>query len=186
MKITFVLACITIIVGLIVYMIFYKKKKNMKKDISFALFIGIIAITVLIYPLQQDYKNTFVRIFASFIYALRCSGMGQNLQLLSKIDLSTVSGSVYFVLINTLFVIMPILTISFILSFIESALEKISLKLLKNKNLHIFSCINEKTLLIAKSLNNEKDSKIIFAGVDDKSKISRFKCNKCERKNYKY
>ena len=172
MKTTFILAFLTIIIGFTIYFIFYRKKKNIKKNIFIALFTGVIAITFLVYPLQQDYENVFTRILASFVYALRCAGMGQNLQLLSRIDMNVTNGYVYFIFMNSLFLIMPIITAGFILSFLENVFAKICFALFKNKELHVFSDVNDKSLLIAKKLQNLKNVKIIFTNVADKSKIN--------------
>ncbi len=172
MKITFALACITIIVGFIIYFIFFRTKKNLKSNIFIALLTGVIAITILVYPLEKDYEVVYTRILASFFYALQCAGMGQNLGILSGINMNTTNGYIYFIFINVLFIIMPIITVGFILSFIENIFVKICLFLFKNKELHIFSEVNDKSLLLAKKMQNTKNVKIIFTNVIDKSKIN--------------
>ena len=171
MKITFALAFITIIIGLITYFIFFRKKKNIKSNMFIALQTGIIAIALLVYPLEREYENIFIRILASYSYAIRCAGMGQNLQLLSRIDVSTTNGNLYFIFMNTLFLIMPIITAGFILTFLENIFMKLRFTLMKNKELHIFSAVNDKSLLLAKKLQNKENAKIIFTDVIDKSKI---------------
>ena len=171
MKITFALAFITIIVGLIIYFISFRKKKNLKSNMFLALQIGIIAIAILVYPLEKEYENIFVRILASYSYGLRCAGVGQNLQMLSRIDTSTVNGDIYFTFMSILFLIMPIVTAGFILTFLENIFMKLRFALLKNKELHIFSAVNDKSLLLARKLQNKKNAKIIFTDVIDKSKI---------------
>ena len=171
MKITFALAFITIITGLIIYFICFKKKKNIKSNMFIALQTGIIAIAFLVYPLEKEYENIFIRVLASYSYAIRCAGMGQNLQLLSRIDVTTTNGNIYFIFMNTLFLIMPIITAGFILTFLENIFMKLRFALLKNKELHIFSAVNDKSLLLAKKLQNKENAKIIFTDVIDKSKI---------------
>jgi len=172
MKITFVLASITVFIGIILYFVFFRKKKNIKNNTFIALFIGMIAMTFLVYPLEQEYENIFTRILASYVYALRCAGMGQNLQLLSRIDMTTRNGQLYFIFMNTLFVIMPIMTVGFILTFLESVFTKISFLFAKNKELHIFSEINEKSLLIAKKLQNAHHVRILFTSVTEKGNVN--------------
>lgn len=171
MKITFILASITSIIGLIIYFIL-RKKRNIKNSMFIALLTGVIAITFLVYPLEEEYENIFTRIMASFIYAMRCAGMGQDLQLLSKIDMNVKNGYIYFIFMNILFVIMPIITAGVILSFLENILEKISFRLLRNKDLHIFSEVNEKSLLIAQKLEDIKSARIVFTNVTDKNKVT--------------
>lgn len=181
MKITFALACITIIVGLIIYFIFFRKKKNIKYNIFIALLTGVIAMTFLVYPLEQEYENVFTRILASLFYAIQCTGTGQDLELLSKIDMNVTNGYIYFIFINALFLIMPLITVSFILTFLENIFVKICFVLLKNKELHIFSDVNDKSLLLAKKLQNTKNVKIIFTDVVDKSKINMKSINMKEK-----
>ena len=148
MKITFTLAFITIIVGIIIYL--YFRKKQIKNNMFLLLLTGVIAITILVYPLNNDYKIIYTRILASFFYALKCAGMGQNLGILSGINMNTTNGYIYFIFINLLFIIMPVITVGFILSFIENTYAKICLFFNKNNELHIFSEVNNKSILIAK------------------------------------
>ena len=171
MKINFILAIITIILGIIIHITILKKNKNFKHNIFLALLTGVIAITILIYPLQQQYTNTYTRILASFFYAIKCAGMGQNLEILSKIDMNGITGYFYFILLNILFIIMPIIAVGFILSFLEDVFVKTRLSLIKNKELHIFSEINEKSILLAKKLQN-KNTQIVFTNINDKNKLN--------------
>jgi len=172
MKTNFVLAIITIIVGIFIHITILKKKKNFKNNIFIALLIGVISMTILIYPLEQEYTNAYTRLLASFFYAIKCAGMGQDLDILSTIDMNGIAGYFYFIFINILFIIMPILTVGFILSFLEDVFVKIRLSLVKNKEIHIFSEVNEKSILLAKRLQNKKNIQVVFTNVADKSKIN--------------
>ena len=161
MKTYFILGIIVIIIGIICYCIINKKNKSIKNNISIILFTGIITVTILIFPLM-DYKNIFTKLMASFFYAIRCAGMGEDLKILSQIDMTTRVGELYFILLNILFVTMPVVAVGFILSYIEDIYVKIRLCLIKNKELNIFSDINEKSLLIAKEIQNKKNKQVIF------------------------
>ena len=171
MIIAFNLSIIVILLGIITYILFIRKKKNIKYNIFLALLISILALTFLIFPLEDNYNNVFTRILASFFYAIKCAGMGEDLDILSKIDISNSFGLMYFTLINFLFIIMPLMTVGFITTFIENIIIRLNMLLSKKNQLHIFSEVNEKTLLIAKQLQNKKNTKIIFTNVLDKSKI---------------
>lgn len=168
MKTTFVLAFLTIIIGIIIYFLYYKNKKSVKKNVFIALLTGVIAMTILVFPLEQNYENIFTRMLASFFYAIKCGGMGQDLGILSEINMNDANGYMYFILMNILFILMPIITVGFILTFLENIFTKINLLLSKNKDLHVFSEVNEKSLLVAKKLQN---AKIVFTNASDKSKI---------------
>lgn len=175
MNSAFICACVTIILGILVYFLYVKNIRSLKKNMLLALTTGVFSIAFLIYPLQIEYKNTFTRVMASFIYALKCAGLGQNLQVLSRINLNEIDGLLSFILVNILFIAMPIITGSFIMTFIENIITKIGFTLLKNKELHIFSEVNSKSLLIAKKLQENKKARVVFtdvADVTDKSKIN--------------
>ncbi len=171
MKITFALAIITIMIGIIIYYCNFRKLRNLKKNIFIALFTGVIAMTFLVYPLQIEYNNFFTRLLASFFYAMKCAGMGEDLKILSRINLDSTSGYIYFSLMNFMFVLMPVITVGFILTFLEDIYISICLKLMGNKELHIFSDVNEKSLLIARKIQNSQNAKIIFTNVIDKSNL---------------
>ena len=169
---TFICACVIIALGFFVYLLYFKNKKTLKTNILLALVTGVFSIAFLVYPIQTEYENVFTRVMASFIYALKCAGLGQNLQILSRINLSGTNGMLYFILLNSLFILMPIITGSFILTFVENIITKIVFTLLRNKELHIFSEVNTKTLLLAQRLQKEKNAKIVFTDVTDKNKIN--------------
>lgn len=63
---------------------------------------------------------------------------------------------------NLLFVLMPIITASFVLTFVENIISKITFLLLRNKELHIFSEVNSKSLLLAKRLQDDKKARVVF------------------------
>ncbi len=169
MKVSFIISLIIILLITIIYFLFLRKKKSIKTNIFVAIITCIIAISILIFPLL-DYDNLYTRSFASFVYATKCIGMGQNLDILSRINLETTFGYLYFILINFLFLILPSLTVGFILSYLEKIIAYIKLKIFHNKKICIFSEINDKSLKIAKNLKN--NCTIIFTGDFSKTDIS--------------
>lgn len=171
MHTSFILSFISIGLGILIYFLFLNKKKNVKANLFLAIAIGIISIAILVFPLLE-YENVYTKAFASFIYGTKCIGMGENLEVLSKIDLTKTNGYIYFIFLNILFIAMPLLTAGFILSFLEKLISFIRLSLSKNKKLYVFSEVNEKSLLLAKSIEKQKDSKIIFAKVKDKTSLN--------------
>ena len=173
MKIAFMLAVLTIIIGIIVYALFFREKKNLKNNIFIALCTGVIAMTFLVYPLEVEYDNVFTRILASFFYAMKCARMGEDLKILSVINMNEANGYIYFIFMNILFVVMPIIAIGFILTFLENIFSKLAFLSLKDKELHIFSEVNEKSVLLAKKIPTSKNVKILFANVEDKSKVDK-------------
>lgn len=168
MKISFICSLIIIILSILIYLLFFKKKRSLKTNIFLAFITCIICITILVFPLME-YTNIYVKSFASFIYATNCIRMGQNLSILSKISLDTAFGYIYFILINILFLATPSLTIGIILTYLERIISYIKFKFLKNKKICVFSEINEKSLTIAKNI---EDSIIVFANVKEKMEVN--------------
>lgn len=168
MKVTFILCLVVILIATLIYFLFFRMKKSLKTNILFGFLVCIIAITILVYPLL-DYDNAYTRAFASFIYATKCIGMSQNLDVLAKISLKSIFGWTYFALINFFFLALPCLTAGMIMSFIDKIVTYIKLRYYKNKKIFVFSELNDKSLIVAKNL--ERDSLIIFANVNEKKDI---------------
>ena len=97
MLIAFISSIIILLIGIIIYYVKFKKQRKMKNNIFYALLIGILMISILIFPLEGHYKNIYTRILASFFYAIKCAGMGQELDLLSQIILKDVICYCYFI-----------------------------------------------------------------------------------------
>ena len=171
MEISFILGVISIILIISIYLLLFPKKKSLKKNIFIAFGACIFSIAVLVFPLLE-YDNTYVKSFASFIYAMKCAGMGQDLSVLSKINLETTNGYLHFIVMNILFLAAPILTASFILAYLEKIVAHIKLALSKNRKLYVFSEINDKSLLLCKKLQKEKSATIIFSNVKEKTDIN--------------
>ena len=168
MNSSFLLSFIVIGLGIIVFFFFLRKKNNVKLNLFTAIATGIISVAILVFPLLE-YENVYIKALASFIYATKCIGLGQNLDVLSSITLETINDYLYFILLNILFIILPLLTVGFILSFIEKVLSSIRISLCSNKRICVFSEKNDKSLLIANDLLKYKDARIIFANVKDKT-----------------
>ena len=147
MNSSFLLSLIVIGLGIIVFFFFLRKKNNVKLNLFTAIATGIISVAILVFPLLE-YENVYIKALASFIYATKCIGLGQNLDVLSSITLETINDYLYFILLNILFIILPLLTVGFILSFIEKVLSSIRISLCSNKRICVFSEKNDKSLLI--------------------------------------
>lgn len=167
---SYILSLIILGLGFIIYYMFFKKRKNVKANLFIAIATCVIIVAVLVYPLLE-YNNVFIKCFAAFIYGIRCMGMGQDLNFLSKVDLATVKGEIYFASMFILFIILPLLTATFVLTFLERIISRFRLFASKNKKLCVFSEINEKTLLLAQELSKNKNNKIILIKTNTKPNI---------------
>ena len=170
-RISFILALVTLLIALFWYIYNLFRKNKLKHTVGVLLAFCVVAMCFLVYPLMNGYHNVFLRILASFVYATRCIRMGQSLDLLSSLNLSNIYGLLSFLLMGFLFVLMPILTASFIISFLDNFFARIYLSLLKHKEIHVFSEVNEKSLLLYKKLELDKNNKIVFTNVLDRKNI---------------
>ena len=118
MKIALILSIIIIIVMTIFNILLYRKKKDIKIGLLIGLLTCIISLMVLYFPLIKN-DNLDIKLWLDLIYAKRCVTLSQDFNILSKMDLNTLVGQIYFVLMNLLFIVTPLLTAGFILSFIE-------------------------------------------------------------------
>lgn len=167
MKIALILSIIIIILSLIINIIMYKKKKDIKITLLISLFTCIIALMIMYFPLSKN-ANLDIKLWLTLIFAKRCVTLSQDFNILSKIDLSSLVGQIYFILMNILFIITPALTAGFILSFIEKIVGYLRLRFSNNRRLYVFSEVNDKALLISKKLANKKNSTVIFTNVKEK------------------
>ena len=82
---------------------------------------------------------------------------------------------IFYSLISLLFFILaPVLTAGFILSLFKNLSEDYKFRHLKNKSVYAVSCLNDKSLALAKSIcnrhiENRKDIAIIFTGISRES-----------------
>ena len=168
MKLAFILCVLVIGMAITSGLLYFKKKENTKLSIFLAVVTCLISITILAVPLME-YENAYTKLFAAFIYATKCIGFGQNLEVLSKIPLNSMLGYLYFILINFLFLALPSLSLSFVITYLEKLVTYIRFKMAKNKKILIFSEINEKSLSIAKNMKG--NCAIIFTNVINKTDI---------------
>ena len=168
MKLAFILCVLVIGVAITSGLFYFRKKENTKLSIFLAVVTCLVSITILAVPLME-YDNPYTRIFAAFIYATKCIGFGQNLGVLSQIPLNSMLGYLYFILINILFLALPSLSLSFVITYLEKLVTYIRIKMAQNKKILIFSEINEKSLSIAKNMKG--NCAIIFANVINKTDI---------------
>ena len=180
MKLALILSLIVWIIAILVYLLFFKKKKNLKINIITAFLACIISIMILVFPFLE-YDKLDLKILMSFIIAIKCAVMNQDIDFLSNINLNTWLGHLYFILVNVLFLITPALTVSFVISYLEKLVDHIKFSLSKNKKTIIFSELNDKSLILARDYENDKNCSIVFANVKEKSDIKIKSINLLER-----
>ncbi len=137
-----------------------------KKGIGYGFGIAYVINVVLFGVLFCSYYKTLESFFSAFIYAASMFTMGVNSRdILDMTNSLAVEGkAVFLILIWVMYILCPILTATTIIKFIKKFLNGAKLKILRNKNIFIFSEINEKTLAIARDIKSEdKKAAVVFA-----------------------
>lgn len=147
----------------------YKREIETSNLILNILFVSIISIMILVFPILE-YSNIGVRILNTIYFGLKSIWMNQDISVVEKLLSRSFFHTCYYGILQILFIMMPVLTAGFLLTFITSAITSINLLIkTQGKDLHVFSCLNEKSEYIAKKLR-EKDTPrevIIFTSVND-------------------
>ena len=178
MIITFTLSIVIILCALIKIV---KNKRNFKTQILIAIVGEFFAILVLTIPLFK-YNNILIKILNALYFALKSIWANQDVTIVEALNISKYSEFIYYVVLNALFITMPILTTSVILAFISDVFTNRKFKKIQKNNLHIFSCLNEKSELLALKIRdlNYPNAAVIFA--NSKNMNSKAKGLKIDKK----
>ncbi len=161
MIITFILSVVIIIIG---FTLLKKCKIDAKYRFLLIMGIGLLSLGILVFPLL-DFKDNAIILTNAFYYALKSITLNEDINVLSKINLHSVFGCIYFIWINVFLIALPFFTVSTLIAFIGDLLTGYKFRKLKNKNLYFFSEMNEKSIMIAKCYANNNNV-IIFANVE--------------------
>ena len=180
MRIAFVLSVFIIICA---FFLFKKKKITSKYRYLILVGVGALCVGIIVYPLLS-FESEAIKVINAFYIAIKSISLGGNIEILSKIDLSNIRGWIYFIWINGLYLALPLLAASTIIAFINDLFTGYRLKRIKNKDVFIFSEMNEKSIFIAENYSNKKKCAIIFADTENvkNSKENTFKSIKLSEK----
>lgn len=154
-----ILALITIIIAIYIEIRQYKEK-----GISFvkALIGVVVALIFLSYPLYDEISG-ISRIFCSILFALQSLTLGEDFELIAKVATTSSINNAYIILTYSLYFIAPLLSASTLLFLFGNTFSKLKFWLITKKQYHIFSDINEKTVILANQiLTINKNAKVIF------------------------
>lgn len=154
------------------------KKKNFPY-VNIAAIGVFISVTILFLPV---YSNTFESdiwltkilktIFISIHHAIRLFIVDSDFDIINGIS-ENMSGRLYSVYSGyaaILYVVAPILTFGVVLSFFKSASAYRKLLLNRNRDMYVFSKLNDKSIALAESIINKSDCcAVVFAGVGEQS-----------------
>ena len=135
-------------------------KKNFRLAIFITLLGLLISLFILVYPLMES-ANLISKVITTFIYTIQTVTFNQDLSIINALEVNYFYEWIYLCLIYFSFLLIPLITTTFLLSLIDNLFSKIRLFFSPNKTKYIFSEINEKALAIASNKAN-KHNNIIF------------------------
>lgn len=179
MIITFILSVVITIIGCT---LLKKCKIDAKYRFLLIMGIGLLSLGILVFPLL-DFKDNAIKLTNAFYYALKSITLNEEINVLSKINLHSVFGCIYFIWINVFLIALPFFTVSTLIAFIGELFTNYKFRKLKNKNLYFFSEMNEKSIMIAKCYANNNNV-VIFTNVENNkwNKSDGFKSIKLSEK----
>lgn len=136
---------------------------------------GVIlsALSLYIPIFYQSYNKLGGGLFESVYDSVKSSidifgfngSLGKHIGVLSELKLSIYNG--YITMFSIIFVIAPMLTVSYLLSFFNDISSYVYYIFRFNSKIYVFSELNEESYLLAKSIEENKEEKtlIIFANV---------------------
>lgn len=179
MIITFILSVVITIIGCT---LLKKCKIDAKYRFLLIMGIGLLSLGILVFPLL-DFKDNSIKLTNAIYYALKSITLNEDINVLSKINLHSVFGCIYFIWINVFLIALPFFTVSTLIAFIGELFTNYKFRKLKNKNLYFFSEMNEKSIMIAKCYVNSNNV-VIFTNVENNkwNKSDGFKSIKLSEK----
>ncbi len=180
MRIAFLL---NVFIMICTFFLFKKKKISSKYRYLILVGIGALCVGIIVYPLLS-FESEAIKFINAFYIGIKSISLGGNLDILSKIDLTNVRGWIYFIWINGLYLALPLLAASNIIAFAKDLFTGYKLKRIKNKEVYLFSEMNEKSIFIAEKYANKKNCAIIFANTENEktSEKKAFKSIKLSEK----
>ena len=165
----FIFISITIFICLGSYA--YINRKKHTKATSIALVGVMIATAFLVFPLYKEI-DFITNLLKTVIYAIKMPSINSDFSVLNNAPNSLFK--IYEYVLYIYCVCAPTLAAGVILSFINSLIDEFISNRQTKKNVHIFSFINEKSLILAESIYSDNNL-IIFKdnGIVDRDRIKK-------------
>lgn len=135
--------------------------KNAKMRILVLIIGFLFTLGVLVFPLISGI-NFASRVTMTILYAFQTIGMNQDIDIVRNIQILDFYEWVYVGFICLMYLLIPLMTATFLLSLIDNFVAKVRLVFSKKVKMFVFSNINERCLEIASRVKSF-DSMILFA-----------------------
>lgn len=190
MIVAFLIFCVFFIVSIIKII---EKRLDIQDIILNLLWISMVSVFILMYPLITQYKF-LDKVLNVLFYTFESNVMNQDTSIIEPLLTQGIFPHIYYMILQILFIVMPALAVGVVISRVTNVISFVKIKYaLKMDEIHIFSEINEKSEFFAQRLidkvdddfeNSEEIEKlnirksIIFSNKDNKStKIKLCKAN---------
>lgn len=174
---TFLIISIIALMGSVIWAIAKEKSKYKSSSVldpSKILFIGVIISSVALFiPIYYEIFHAnrggiFETVLISIHNMIRLFVVDGEFEfIISRLDgVSEIIHKIYTIVFSVLFVLAPVLTFGFVLSFFKNVSAYKRYITHYNSDVYIFSELNEKSLTLAKSLHNNDSKKSLFVFTD--------------------
>ena len=156
-----------LIVALIILLLTFIFIKTSSKNLSHLIFIGLLGLLVTLFILIFPFINSvglLSKVVTTLIYTIQTITFNQDLEVLNNITVTSFYEEVYMGIVYILFLLIPLMTTTYLLSLIDSVASKVRLFCSRHKKVYIFSEINEKTLAIASKIHSKNVTTIFIKG----------------------
>lgn len=115
---------------------------------------------------------------SSIFYSVQTISMNHNLDLVKDIDLINTFDHLYMIFIYALYILIPVTTLIFVLSFIHNIFSNIKLYGLSKKDIVILSDVNDRTIAMLQNIQNSTIVYLNYRYEEDKQELKNIKCIK--------
>ncbi len=172
-------SAIILVLTLICAVYINKKKRRSKIKPVYAILIGVFlsVFSVMLYvDNRPNVYGTETAPFLALLHTIQVLLAGYDFDSLqTAFDFSTKSFSTPYMYLSFLFVIAPLCTFSFVLSFFESINSYMRFLLSWRKDIYVISALSDKSIALARSIRAKfPKSAIIFTNVSPKTDEGRY------------
>ncbi len=154
-----------LLIALITLLLTFIFIKTSSKNLSHLIFICLLGLLVTLFILMFPLVNSvglLSKFVTTLIYTIQTITFNQDLELVNNITVTSFYEGVYIGIIYILFLLIPLMTTTYLLSLIDGVVSKIRLFLSRHTKIYIFSEINEKTLAIASKMHSKNVTTIFI------------------------
>lgn len=151
---------VSIIILFLGIIIAYRKSKQENSFMIIILITLSLSIGIFIYPVFNNGENIIVNIVNTIFYVVQSWILNEDISLVQDLR---IGNETIQMLVSIILLCLPILTAGTIIETLQKYFGKFKLITIRNKNIHIFSNINDKSIKISELIKKDyPNDKIVF------------------------